>query len=193
MNDERADWEVSFSIWLQNAHSYLRYLDLPPNLQHVYMQAFGISGGLTEWARKHTEKALARANVLVEENGPLTFVPSAVRLCADDLRARGLNGSALSAGGFRTDDAIDTEEAAADIFDAELSERARAYIMAYDAWWASLSRQPLNEGKGPDHRALCRVAREAWRAFDWALNERGIVTADRYALARELTAGIRGE
>ena len=91
MDDERADWEVSFSIWLQNAHSYLRYLDLPPDLQQVYAQAFKVkvSGGLVEWARKHTEIALARANALVEKNGPLTFVPCAVRLCADDLRAQG--------------------------------------------------------------------------------------------------------
>ena len=66
--------------------------------------------------------------------------------------------------------------------DPALVAVARRYVASYDAWQASLSTPPFNAEKPPDHRKLCREAREAWRAFDWALNEYGVKTADRYAL-----------
>lgn len=74
-------------------------------------------------------------------------------------------------------------------YDADLIQKAAAYVAAYDAWWSSLTRPPFNDGKSAGHRALVQRGRDAWRAFDRALAKRGIVTTDRYALARELAQG----
>jgi hypothetical protein len=74
------------------------------------------------------------------------------------------------------------------IIDADLAATAAAYVTAYDAWWSSMTGAPFNAEKPAGHRNLTKVARDAWRAFDQALQERGIETGDRLALARELMA-----
>jgi len=56
----------------------------------------------------------------------------------------------------------------------------------------SLSCPPFNADKPSDHAALVQAGRDAWRAFDRALVERGIVVGDRLALARGL-AQAEGE
>ena len=68
--------------------------------------------------------------------------------------------------------------------DPALAAAARAFVDAYDAWWSSLSGPPFNTEKPVGHRSLMQVGRDAWRAFDQALQERGIETGDRLALAR---------
>ena len=101
--DNRQDWEIAASIQVQLAHGYAKYLELSPQRQRVYASAFGTGEDFEEWVRQHTRTALARADELVRANGPVSFAPSAVANYAEYLRARGWNGTALSAGGFRTD------------------------------------------------------------------------------------------
>ena len=101
--DNRQDWEIAASIQIQLAHGYAKYLELSPQQQRVYANAFGTGEDFEGWVRRYARAALARADELVQQHGPVTFVPAAVADYAEYLRARGWNGTALSAGGFRTD------------------------------------------------------------------------------------------
>ena len=101
--DNRQDWEIAISIEIQNAHSYARYLDLDPTRKRIYGGAFGVTEDFDEWAKRMAQEALARADELVQANGPVSFVPAAVAGYAEYLRAQGWSGTALSAGGFRID------------------------------------------------------------------------------------------
>ena len=101
--DNRQDWEIAISIEIQNAHSYAHYLDLDPTRKRIYGGAFGITEDFDEWAERMAQEALARADELVQQHGPVTFAPAAVVGYAEYLRARGWNGTALDAGGFRID------------------------------------------------------------------------------------------
>ena len=103
MTDYRQDWEIVASICVQNAHSYAHYLDLDPTRKRIYGGAFGITEDFDEWAERMAQDALARADELVQQHGPVTFAPAAVASYAEYLRAQGWSGTALSAGGFRID------------------------------------------------------------------------------------------
>ena len=101
--DNRQDWEIAVSIQIQLAHGYVKYLELSPQRQRVYANAFGAGEDFERWVRRHAKTALARADELVQQHGPVSFVPAAVAGYAEYLSARGWNGTALSAGGIRTD------------------------------------------------------------------------------------------
>ena len=101
--DNRQDWEISASICVQLAHSYARYLDLDPTRKRIYGGAFGITEDFDEWAKRMAQDALARADELVQQHGPVTFAPAAVVGYAEYLREQGWSGTALDAGGFRID------------------------------------------------------------------------------------------
>jgi len=103
MTDNRQDWEIATSIQIQLAHGYARYLELDPTRKRVYSSALGAGEDFDKWARTKTQEALARADELVRQHGPVTFAPAAVASYAEYLRAQGWSGTALSAGGFRTD------------------------------------------------------------------------------------------
>ena len=101
--DNRQDWEISASICVQLAHSYAHYLDLDPTRKRIYGGAFGITEDFDEWAERMAQEALARADELVQQHGPVTFAPAVIVGYARYLRENGWSGLALDAGGFRID------------------------------------------------------------------------------------------
>ena len=103
MTDNRESWEIAISIEIQKAYSYAKNLELDPARKRIYANAFKVNGEFDEWAERMAQDALAQADELVQQHGPVTFAPAAVASYAEYLHARGWNGIALDAGGFRID------------------------------------------------------------------------------------------
>ena len=183
MNDEREPWEIDVSLWCQVAGSYLWYLDLDPTVVAPYEMAFKVqSGGLKEWALERINRAIDKANTTIAEHPDARqiTVRCAVPHCIERLRELGLGGNVRNAGITRIEETMATP-------DSELAALARTYVTAYDAWQVRLVHPPFNADKGMGHLELMQTSQDAWRAFDQALQERGIV-GDRLALARELAS-----
>lgn len=189
MVDEREPWEISLSLWCQVAAGYLYYLDMDPANVAPYEMAFKVqSGGLREWALERIKRAVDKANATIAEHPDARqiTVRCAVPHCTERLQELGLDGNVQNAGTTRIEEPMTAPDPA-------LVALARAYVDAYDAWQASLSTPPFNAEKPPDHQALCSAGRDAWRAFDQALQKREIVTGDRLGLARGLAGEGEGE